>query len=66
MVSRALTPYTNPHHSLQFTKFVPQFTGNNTRIVSSNLVGLQDDPLTAALGIQTQTVVSYPDGEKVC
>jgi hypothetical protein len=45
---------------------VPQFTGNNTRIVSSNLVGLQDDPLTAALDIQSQTVVSYPDGEKVC
>jgi hypothetical protein len=45
---------------------VPQFTGNNTRIVSSNLVGLQDDPVTAALDIQTQTIISYDDGEKVC
>ncbi len=61
-----LSPRALIHISLQFTKFVPQFTGNNTRIVSSNLVGLQDDPLTAALGIQTQTVVSYADGEKVC
>lgn len=49
---------------MQLSRFIPEWEANGTHVVSSNLIGLELDPSTASLGIETYTVLKI-NGEMV-